>query len=114
MIAGRSGSSNQKRLPKPGVLSTPICAAHQLDQLLADRQSEPAAAKAAGNRGVGLAELFEQLAANFLRHADAGIGDLKAQPAQILGRVRDASVTSTETPPRSVNLMALPTRFSRI
>ena len=34
-------------------------AAHQLDQLFAYRQSETAAAEAASDRGIGLAEFFK-------------------------------------------------------
>jgi hypothetical protein len=62
-------------------------AAHQLDELLADRQTQSGAAKAARNRTISLTELLEQSAADGLRHPNAGVGDLKMQSANLLGRV---------------------------
>jgi hypothetical protein len=39
---------------------------HQLDKLLRNRQAEPGAAKAPGDRRVGLIEFFKQVAATSL------------------------------------------------
>ena len=56
----RAATSNQNVLPRPGSVSTPIVAAHQLDELAADRQAEAGAAVAARRRGVGLGEGLEE------------------------------------------------------
>ena len=82
-------------------------AAHQPDQLPADRQPQPGAAVLAGGGGIGLAERAEDLRLGLLRDADAGVGDLEAQ----LSLARRCARTRTMTSPRSVNLMALPTRL---
>ena len=70
---------NQKVEPWPGVLSTPICAAHQLDQLLGDRQSQSGAAVLARGRAIGLNEGAEQSSLRLRGDADAGVLDLEAQ-----------------------------------
>ncbi len=49
--------------------------AHQLHQVLADREAETRAAEAARHRVVALAKRLEQLLELLLAHADAGIAD---------------------------------------
>jgi hypothetical protein len=75
-----SATSNQNRLPTPGALSTPISPAHGLDQPLADRQPEPAAAVAARGRAVRLGEGPEQPRRLPGRHPDPGVAHLEPQP----------------------------------
>ena len=48
-------------------------AVHECDELTADRQTQSGAAKAPGDRAVGLRELLEQPRAHLFRHADPGI-----------------------------------------
>ena len=103
---------NQKVLPLPGSLSTQMRAAHQLDQLGRDRQAQPGAAEAAGGRAVGLLERLEDRLQLLGRNADAGVGDGDQQgDCSSLGV--PATETVTTTSPRSVNLIALPTRLTR-
>ena len=49
--------------------------AHELDEALADDESEAGAAIASGDRVVGLGEGLEQSVALVLGEADAGVGD---------------------------------------
>src|SRR3546814_19366734 len=63
-------------------------AAHQFDQLFRDGKSEPGAAEAPGDRGVGLAELVEQVADLVRGDADAGIAHLHGNGvAPVIGSV---------------------------
>ncbi len=53
--------------------------AHQFDKLFGDSQSKSGTAKAAGDRGVELAELLEKMFAQAFGHTDPGICNLKPQ-----------------------------------
>ena len=69
-------------------------AAHQLDELLGDREPEAGAAGAPGERVVDLHELLEHLAGLPGGNADAGVADLDAEPAvpaqaSVVGADRD-------------------------
>ncbi len=57
-------------------------AAHQLDQFTADRKAQAGAAKAAGDRSVGLLELLKQPAFRLLCHAHAAIVHLDLDPGR--------------------------------
>ena len=61
---GRSRAVKQKRAALARLALDPDLAAHQLGQLLADRQAEAGAAVLARGRGVGLLEGLEQLRAS--------------------------------------------------
>src|SRR5262249_57227701 len=50
-------------------------AAHHARQLARDGKAEPRAAEALSGRGIGLAELREQLCLLLRCHADPGVGD---------------------------------------
>ncbi len=64
-----------------------------------------------GGRGVGLVERLEQAGDLFLGQADARVDDVDLQtPAAVSASIRETD----RTPPCSVNLMALPTRLTRI
>ena len=55
-------------------------AVHQRDEGPANREAEAGAAKAAGDRAIGLHIFFEYAGDVFGCDADAGIGDLKLNP----------------------------------
>ena len=55
-------------------------AAHLLDQMLADGESEAGAAKAAGDAGIPLVEGLKKLAQHIGSDADAGVANDEAQP----------------------------------
>ena len=88
-------------------------AAHQLGQLLGDRQAKPGAAIFAGGGRVGLLEGLEQALDLRLRHADAGVAHGKLD---IVGcrRLSSKTRTWTATSPNSVNLTALLQKLIRI
>src|SRR5262249_52290793 len=50
-------------------------AAHHARELARDAKAKARAAEALSSRGIGLAELLEQLGLLLRRHADAGVGD---------------------------------------
>src|SRR5262249_2165525 len=50
-------------------------AAHHARELARDGKAKPSAAKALRGRGIGLAELLEELCLLLRCHADAGVGD---------------------------------------
>src|SRR5262249_50698533 len=50
-------------------------AAHHARELAREGKAKPGAAEALGGRGIGLAELLEQLGLLLRSYADAGIGD---------------------------------------
>src|SRR5260221_9351431 len=52
-------------------------AAHHARELAGNGEPKPGAAEALGGRGIGLAELLEQLCLLLRGHADAGVGDGK-------------------------------------
>src|SRR5262249_16739626 len=56
-------------------------AAHHARELAGDGKPKPRSTKALSGRGIGLAELLEQLGLLFGRHADAGVGDGKLDEA---------------------------------
>src|SRR5690349_411924 len=60
-------------------------AAHQLYELLRDRETKPGAAEAASNGRVRLGKFLEELGAHGLSHADACIGDLEYQGGYLAG-----------------------------
>jgi hypothetical protein len=76
-------------------------ATHHARELARDGKPEPGAAEALRGRGIGLAELLEQLCLLLRGLADAGVGD---------GKLDEAALTS----PALVNLQALLTRLSSI
>ena len=83
-------------------------AAHHARELAGDGKAEPRAAEALRGRGIGLAELLEQLRLLLRRHADAGVGHGEFDPVVTVG-----------DPPRpqldlALNLQALLSRLSRI
>src|SRR6516225_1670940 len=55
-------------------------AAHHARELAGDGKAEPRAAEFLRGRGIGLAELLEQLGLLFGGHADTGIGNSKLDP----------------------------------
>src|SRR5262249_44498412 len=55
-------------------------AAHHARELASDGEAEPGAAEALRGRGIGLAELLEQLGLLLRRHADAAIGHGQLDP----------------------------------
>src|SRR5258707_2180989 len=60
------------RLARHGHVAT-----HHARELAGNGKAEPGAAEVLRGRGVGLAELLEQLSLLLRRHADAGVGDGK-------------------------------------
>ena len=100
-------------LPSPGALSTQIRPCIIDDQRRRDGKSEAGAAELARRRSVGLAEGFEDRVLVFRRDADPGVGDGESQHSG-LGCIGRRGLMATSTWPRSVNLMALPTRLTRI
>ncbi len=85
-------------------------AAHQVDELLRDREAEAGAAEAARGRAVGLRERLEEPRLRLARRCRCRCRAPRSAPA-CRRRRRSASVTATTTSPASVNLMALPTRL---
>src|SRR5262249_16240111 len=55
-------------------------AAHHARELAGDGKAEPRAAEALSGRGIGLAELFEQLSLLLRSHANAGVSDRELDP----------------------------------
>ena len=99
-------------LPRPTSLSTQMSPAHQAHQLRGNRQSQSGAAESPRGRAIGLAERLEDVLLFVGGDADARVVHGAVQSAR-LDRCRSSSRTSTNTSPRSVNLMALPTRLTR-
>ena len=97
--------------PLAGLALDPDAAAHQLDQAGGDREAEAGPAVVAGRRAVGLGERLEDAA----RASRAGC---RCRCRRRRGGVRpprrrpSPGSTCTTTSPRSVNLMALPTRLT--
>src|SRR6516162_1487688 len=60
-------------------------AAHHACELARDGKAEPGAAEAPRGKGIGLAELLEQLRLLLRGHSDAGIHDDKLDPAASIG-----------------------------
>src|SRR5262249_14131936 len=65
--------------PKERTLARVSChgdvAAHHACELAREGKAEPRAAEVLSSRGIGLAELLEQLCLLLRRHANAGVGD---------------------------------------
>ncbi len=87
-------------------------ATHDLCELAADRQPQPAAAELTGGGLIGLRKRLEDLGDGGSVHADAGVGDGQFRLA-MSGPVMTTSALTT-TAPWVVNLTALLTRFSTI
>ena len=89
-------------LPRPGSLSTVICAAHQRHQPRRDRQPQPGPLVPARRRVVPLLEGLEDLLLLLARDADAGVADREVQHLRrprfghrrvgLRGRVLDAGL----------------------
>ena len=97
-----------KVLPCPGVLSAQI-RPHQVDEMAADRQSQPGAAIAARGRGIGLVEGLEQPGDLLRRHADALVGDGKWELMRPASTARVSTATTTD--PAVENFTALAARL---
>src|SRR5207302_1288354 len=69
-------------------------AAHEFDQPLTDGQAEAGAAVAAGGRGIGLREAFEQLLLQLLRDAGTRVGDTDLEGTQ--ARLADVEMDAAE------------------
>ena len=97
-------------LPRSTSLSTQIRPPISSTSWRRDRQAQPGAAVAARRRGVGLHERTEDLRLLAPRGMPMPVSDTAKR--QRAPRPRAGSTpTSTDTSPRSVNLMALPTRL---
>ena len=96
-------------------------AAEQVGKLAADRQAEAGAAVLAAGAGIGLLEGLEDDLLLLGRDADAGVRDLECDDRGRLARGSDdrrssrapATAMRSRTPPCSVNLKALESRFLR-
>ena len=106
---GVRGSTRRNTLPSPGVLSTRDLAAEQPRQVARDRQAEPGAAELAVGGAVRLAERLEDQLLLLGGDADAGVAHRELHVA-----VGPAAAISSDTVPRSVNLIAFESRFLRI
>ena len=92
----------------------PDLAAHQLDQPAADGEAEARAAVAAGRRAVGLREALEDEPPGWSVGMPMPVSRTARRISERASSSRSATsaVDVTATSPRSVNLMALPTRLS--
>ena len=89
----------------------PDAPAHQLDQPRGDGQPQPCTSKAAGHGAVGLGECAEDETLFIGRDARSRVGHGKVQAELPLGYRLPPTFRTTS--PRSVNLMALPSRLVR-
>ena len=62
-------------------------ATHHARELAGDGKAQPGAAKVLRRRGIGLAELLEQLCLLLCSHADAGVGDGKLDEAAAIAHL---------------------------
>src|SRR5262249_12576089 len=62
-------------------------AAHHACELAGDGEPKPGAAEALRGRGIGLAELLEQLCLLLCGHADAGVGDRELDEAPAMAHL---------------------------
>src|SRR5262249_42370517 len=62
-------------------------AAHHARELARDGKTEPGAAEVLCGRGIGLAELLEQLSLLLRGHADAGVGDSELDEAAAIAHL---------------------------
>ena len=111
--AGRDRWSARTCCPCRVRLADGDVAAEHLRQALGDGQPQPGAAELAGGRGVGLLEGLEEVLDLLRRSCRCPYRRLRKRSFGS-GSSRSARRTTIRTPPVSVNLMALPTRFSRI
>ena len=93
-LARRSGGSAEdrgevERAPLAHHAFDPEAAAHQLDELARDRQTQTGAAKAAGRRSVGLRERLENLVVFLGADADSRVRDAELQGHGLGGRLVD-------------------------
>src|SRR5262249_14108013 len=58
---------------------------HHARELARQRKAEPRAAEALSGRGIGLAELLEQLSVLLRSHANAGVSDRELDPVATVG-----------------------------
>ena len=108
-----SGSADWNVEPTCGWLSTVMLPAHEVGELAADRQPEPAAAEAPGGRLVGLREGLEDLADRRPRPCRCRCRSPRCstpRPSALAG----CTSARTTTSPWAVNFTALPIRFIRI
>ena len=114
----RSGAVKWKVLPWPGVALDPDPAAHQLDQPRGDGQAQAGAAVPPRRRAVGLREGLEDrrlLLGAGCRCRCRVTAKCSADPPAARPFLRGVGLDAeTTTSPCSVNLMALPTRLTRI
>ena len=110
-----------KVLPLPGVLRSWISPPSRFDKLAADGETETGAAIFAAGAGVGLLEGLEDDLLLFGRNADAGIRHFERNDGRRLAQHRMLGTPAADAPPRrlsctppcSVNLKALDSRFLR-
>ena len=107
--AAARGSRTVKMLPRP-VSSDADRPAHQLRQLLADRQAQAGALVASGGRAVDLAEGLEDRGLILLRDADAGVRTSNSTASRSSTTARTAT---RPTRPWWVNFSALSSRLVR-
>src|SRR5262249_40864364 len=62
-------------------------AAHHACELAREGKAEPRAAEALSGRGIGLAELLEQLSLLLRSHANAGVSDRELDPVATVGEL---------------------------
>ena len=117
--AGRRGGSRRVSLEARGEVERaadadlaldPDRAAHQRHELGGDRQAEPGAAELPRGRGVGLRERLEDRRRCLSGGMPMPVSVTAKCSATASGSI-DCGSTCTTTSPRSVNLIALPTRF---
>ena len=109
--AGCNVTSNQKQLPRPTSLSTPMQPPICSTRCLQMARPNPGAAKTLRDFFAGLGEAFENLRLHRRGNADAVVRDTHPQPLPGLLRAWASNATSTLTSPPSVNLIALANRL---
>ena len=98
--------------PRPSVLFDADVPAHQLHELLRNRQPQPRAAVVARGGTIHLAELLEKQLAASRRNADAGVAAPETRMVGLPLGPRCSQFHRDHAPRRArVNLMALPTRL---
>jgi hypothetical protein len=102
---------NQKVLPTPGVLSTPISPPIICASCLVMARPEAGATVLAGGRGIGLFEGLEQPLPCFWCDADARVRDGETHQQAFVVIFQQLALSTTR--PLSVNLTALPAQLSK-
>ena len=95
-----------------GLTLHPDAPVHALHQFRGDSQAQPATAVPAARRGIDLGKRLEQPVELVRRNANTRV--IHAEAENNLESDSDSRSTRTTTSPRSVNLMALPTRLTMI